>query len=249
MQPVSNQTKPTWIFPREHGAWAMLIMPFLLGIAISGHTLYHAFAGIGFFMGYLAMYAFLGIVRQPRRMRELLLCFLVYSLGAVCFLLIPFLYKPQAFLPVLAMVPLLGISVIFIVKKKERHFGNDLAGITALTMLLPIAASLGQQVQVSTVLLAMGLNIVYFTGSVFYVKSMIRERTNQSFRMIGIAYHVCVLLTALLFQSTTLLALLFIPSTIKMLSVIRIQQLKPIAVGITEIVNAVWFVVGAFWIL
>lgn len=227
----------------------MLIMPFLLGIAISGPTFDHALAGVGFFIGYIAMYAFLTMVRQPKRMKDFVLCFLVYSGIAALFLLTPFLHKPQAFIPILAMIPLLGISVIFIVKKKERHFANDLAGIVALTMLLPIAASLGQHVQLPAILLAMGLNIVYFTGSVFYVKSMIRERTNRTFQIIGICYHLCVFVLAILFHSTTLLALLFLPSTLKMLSVIRINRLKPMTVGITEIVNVVWFVVGAFWIL
>lgn len=249
MHTVKDKAKTTWVFPREHGAWAMLIMPFLLGIAISGVTIYHLSSGIGFFFGYLAMNAFLMMVRQPKRFREVLLSFPVYAGVGTIFLFPPFLHKPQAFLPILAMLPLLAISVMFILKKRERHFANDLAGITTLTMLLPISAGLGQQLHYPTLFLTMVLNIVYFTGSVFYVKSMIRERSNQTFRWMGIFYHICVLAASILLQSSTLLFLLFLPGAIKMFSVIRVNRLTPLTVGITEIVNAVWFVAGAFWIL
>lgn len=248
MHTVTSKSKPVWVFPREHGAWAMLIMPFLLGIAISGVTLWQIIAGAGLFFGYLAMNAFLMMVRQPKKVHEILQSFLVYSGGAAILLLAPFLHKPQAFLPILIMIPLLGISVVFIIKKRERHFANDLTGIIVLTMLLPIAAGLGQHFNQESMFLAMALNIVYFTGSVFYVKSLIREKANPAFRMLGILYHLAVLVAAVFIHSPAMLALLYVPGAIKMLSVLKLNQLTPKNVGIAEIVNAVWFVTIAFMI-
>lgn len=249
MHAVTKNTKRVWIFPREHGAWAMLIMPFLLGMAISGATFWHALAGIGLFFGYLAMNAMLTIVRQPKRMKEALLSLVVYSGVAGLFLLAPFLSNPSAFAPMLAMFPLIGVSLLFIIKKKERHFGNDLVGITALTMLLPIAAFLGNEVTYENILLAMLLNIIYFTGSVFYVKALFREKTNQSFRLIGILFHVIVIAAVLIIHAPSMIALLFVPGCIKMISVLKINKLTPMTVGITEIVNTVWFLAGAFILL
>lgn len=246
---TTKNSKRVWIFPREHGAWAMLIMPFLLGIAISGATFWHLLAGIGMFFGYLAMNAMLTVVRQPKRLRESLFSVSVFSGVAGLFLLAPFFAKPTAFVPMIAMIPLLGISALFIVKKKERHFGNDLVGITALTMLLPIAAYLGQEVSQESILLAMLLNIIYFTGSVFYVKALFREKTNQSFRIIGIMFHLVVIAAVLILHAPSMIALLFIPGCIKMISVLKINKLTPMTVGITEIVNSVWFLAGAFILL
>ncbi|EZP78790.1 hypothetical protein H839_02941 [Parageobacillus genomosp. 1] len=52
---MKNQQKK-WIVPKQHGAWAMLIVPFLLGAYAGGFTWLHVPLFVGWFFLYLATY-------------------------------------------------------------------------------------------------------------------------------------------------------------------------------------------------
>lgn len=83
------------------------------------------------------------------------------------------------------------------------------------------------------------VTLFFFIGSTFYAKSNIREKKNPVFQRISWAYHLLVLgLFALI--GNWLLLLAFIPSVWRAV-VMQRKNLRPMQMGILEIVNSVYF--------
>lgn len=53
------------IIPKQHGAWGMLLIPFVLGILTGKWTWYHIPLFLACFFVYLATYPLLMYVKQP----------------------------------------------------------------------------------------------------------------------------------------------------------------------------------------
>jgi hypothetical protein len=62
---MKNQQKK-WIVPKQHGAWAMLMIPFLLGAYAGGFAWLHAQLFVGWLFLYLATYPLLMAVKSKR---------------------------------------------------------------------------------------------------------------------------------------------------------------------------------------
>ncbi|AHK39360.1 ywiC-like family protein [Bacillus anthracis] len=52
------------VIPKQHGAWAMLVIPFLLSVILGKPTIYHIPLFIAWFFIYLATYPFLMYIKQ-----------------------------------------------------------------------------------------------------------------------------------------------------------------------------------------
>lgn len=246
--PTVHSDQPKLLIPREHGAWAMLAVPFLLGVAISDLHWLHVPAGIGFLFSYMALYAILELKRQPRKRRDALYTFTRLGIVSVLLLVIPFFFKPYAFLPLAGMLPLLAVSLWFLRQKRERHFLNDVSGIVALSLLLPVAAELGGGVPFELLGMTWLLSFLYFLGTVFFVKSVFREKQNRPFHLLGIVYHWAVAVVPLLLPVSPWLCLAFVPGAVKMSAYRKIQKWKPIQIGIGEILHVTWFFLAmAIW--
>lgn len=248
MQHTLNKAKPALIIPREHGMWAMFLAPFLLGVMLSDFNLLHVPAGFGLLAGFLAINALFEWIRRPKDKASVRRTILFFGLVSVICLALPLFYNWQAFWPMLIMVILLLVPIWFIRRKSERHFLNDLIGIIGLTMLLPIATELGNGASDHEVAFAMLMNILYFTGSVFFVKSVFREKANIRFHFIGIIYHLLVALLPFLTQIPALVSLLFLPGVLKMAVALKGMRLMPKTVGIIEIANVLWFLAWSGWL-
>ncbi|HZG17999.1 MAG TPA: YwiC-like family protein [Candidatus Bathyarchaeia archaeon] len=248
MQQAIKKEKPTLIIPREHGVWAMFGAPFLLGAMLSDANLLHLLAGIGLLAGYIVINALFEFLRRRKNSSSVRRTVLLFGgIAAVC-LAYPMSTRLDAFWTMLIMASLLIVSVWSIRHKLERHFLNDLIGIIGLTMLLPIASGLGQGAPIREIAAAMMLNILYFTGSVFFVKAMFRERSNLRFHFIGIMYHLLLLVLPLVVQMSALVSLMFLPGLVKMTVALKGERLLPKTVGIIEILNVIWFLAWNGWI-
>lgn len=80
------------------------------------------------------------------------------------------------------------------------------------------------------------MQAAYFAGTVFYVKSAIRERDNRSFLALGVAFHAACTI-AMLWLSPWL-ALVFALLTVRA-AVVPPRRLSPKALGIGEIVATI----------
>ena len=197
--------KPTGWVPRQHGAWAMLAVPALLGIAArlrwggdGGPATYLISLVAAWFAGYFWFSAAsLWLKSAPRRRRPLLAPLATYGalaagLGAAVLVLV----GPSLLLWGIVFVPLTALALVLVAHRRERSLLSGAATVIAasaflVTCYLPSPTSsaprLGDAIWLAGVCLA------YFLGTVFAVKTMIRERGSQGWFAASVGYHAaCV---------------------------------------------------------
>ena len=97
------------------------------------------------------------------------------------------------------------------------------------------------------ILIIATITFLYFIGSTFYVKTMIREKKNLQFKWVSWFYHIMLVLTCF-GLGVWIVALAFIPSLLRAI-VFYGRSLSPKQIGIYEIINsAIFFTISAIQI-
>ncbi|OIJ10157.1 hypothetical protein BKP35_13665 [Anaerobacillus arseniciselenatis] len=232
-----------WFIPREHGAWAMLIVPYLIGMLATEVTLVHWFFFIGVLAFYFASAPLLTFVRQPKLLKTAVPSLFVYVLIGTIFTF-PVLYLiPEIILISLFILPFFILNIVFAKLKKERLFINDLCAIIALSFLVVISYYIGSGTIEAITFILMTINIMFFTASVFHVKTLIRENGNKKFLMNSNVFHGFTVLIFVLL-GMPMIALIFLISSLKAWMMPKQKRYKPVQIGLIEIANSVIFVVG-----
>ncbi len=231
-----------WFIPREHGAWAMLIVPYLLGMFSSKVTWLHLLFFVGIFAFYFASAPLLTFVRQPKLKNVVIPSFVIYiSIGLIFTL--PILYKmPKIAIIGLFIFPFFVLNIYFAKQKKERLFINDLMAITGLSFLVMIAYYIGVGLIDEKVIILMGINIIFFTASVFHVKTLIREKGNSNFLFASNIFHGLSILLFLML-GYPFVAIVFLVSSLKAWFMPKTKRHKPMQIGLIEIANSLVFVI------
>lgn len=176
-----------WI-PDQHGAWAMLTVPLVAGVWLSGPRAVHLSLAATWLLGYLAFYA-AGRWLRSRRVRErtptLVYAAACLPAGAVTLLLAPQLVR---WVPI--FLPLLLASLWLTARGRERSLANDALTVVAAGLMTPVAFDAGRGSWWAGVWLATALLTGYFLGTVLYVKTMIRERGRTSYVRASVGTHV-----------------------------------------------------------
>ncbi|GAB3159208.1 YwiC-like family protein [Micromonospora sonneratiae] len=216
----------------------MLVLPWLAGVLVAGFRWTHLPLFGAWLTGYLLSYYALQAVktRRPRRFRDQLLAYgpPTVLLGGLVLAVHPDLlwYAP-------AYAVLLVANAVYAWRRKERALVNDLASVLQSCLMVLVAATVADVPveQVSGVFLAV---LAYFTGTVLYVKTMIRERGSAGYRVVSVVYHLVVF--ALAAWADWLLGALF-AILLARAWVLPGRKLTPKQVGILEIVNSVLLLV------
>lgn len=229
------------VIPREHGGWAMLIVPYLIGMMTGQPGWIHIPLFFAWFFLYLSSYPFLQALKKTKKRQEWLKWGMIYiSIAIIC--LTPTLI---AFPKLLYMTPLLlallAVNMWHAKKKSERALVNDLSAI--LIFCLGGAASywVGGGAWDYAMFVLVVLNFVYFSGTVFFVKSVFRERTNKRWVTISKIYHVVQLVIPWMLWSP-LMIVPYLFSTFRAF-VYGGKLIRPMKVGIIEIISSVIFLV------
>ncbi|KAF0816888.1 MULTISPECIES: YwiC-like family protein [unclassified Cytobacillus] len=221
--------------PKQHGAWAMLILPFWLGAAASDIIWSHIPFFLGWILLYLATYPGLLLFKR-KRMALYAKWTAIYLLPAILLLLIPLLDRPSIIIFGLLMIPFFIINALYSSKNRDRALGNDFSAICAFSI-AGLASSYLPHGEISmmawTVFTA---SILFFAGSTFYVKSMIREKKNRSFKWISWIFHAAVPILWLL-AGGWIISAAFIPSLFRSIAFYG-RSFSPKKIGIYEIANA-----------
>ncbi|OQR57266.1 YwiC-like family protein [Bacillus sp. CDB3] len=227
------------VIPKQHGAWAMLVIPFLLSIILGKPTIYHIPLFLAWFFIYLATYPFLMYIRK-RRKKELLHNAMVYSIIALVFGMISLLYEWRILLFAVLMIPLFIVNMYYTRQKNERALLNDICAIIVFCIggLISYYFSM-KQIDKTAVFIAL-ISFLYFLGSTFYVKTMIREKNNPKYRLISWGYHI--VLTVIVFAINPWCSLIFVPSVIRAI-ILYGKKISILKVGVLEIVNSVYFLI------
>lgn len=117
------------VIPREHGGWAMVSVPYIIGMAAAKPVLLHLPLFLAWLCLYMASYPFLQSLKKTSQRKTWISWGIVYALIAVVFLIPVLVFKPSMlwFAPVLLI--LIMVNVWHVLKKAERALLNDICAI------------------------------------------------------------------------------------------------------------------------
>ena len=177
--------------PPQHGAWAMLIVPYLAGLLVAGWTWVAAPLGIAWLAGYLLSYYVFQAIKtgQPRRWRAQLL---VYSAPTVPLVGVVVWARPPVLWYAPAFAALWAVNAWYARRRQERALLNDLSSVVQSCLLVFVVATVADA-PLADAAGAFAMCLAYFAGTTLYVKTMIRERDNATYRWWSIGYHALAL--------------------------------------------------------
>jgi hypothetical protein len=224
--------------PKQHGAWAMLIIPFWLGVVATELVWQHVPFFLGWILLYLATYPMLLLFKR-KKLGYYIKWTCIYMVPALLLLTIPIWLQPKIIYFGILMIPFFIINAYYSSKNRDRALGNDISAVIVFS-LAGIGSGYFISEQITTSLMLVFISsVMFFLGSTFYVKSMIREKKNQQFKWVSWIYHLIVPIVWLLLGGL-LLCLAFIPSLFRAIYFYG-KPLSAKQVGIYEIVNATIF--------
>lgn len=240
-----------WV-PRQHGAWAMLALPFLLGIAASHASPWQIVLGVAALAAYLGSAAFQAWsrARRPTSYRPPILVYgaIVVVLGGVLVIAWPALLLA-------AVVVLPAGALVFRGARPgtPRDLVNSFAQVAQALVLVPAAAYVSGDFELARVAAYLAVAAAYLVGTVLVVRSVLRERGNDRFAALSIGFHAAVTIGAVVALPWPY-GLLAAGLTVRAIALPVIQRrragtsrpLRPIHVGIVEIVASLAVVVVAF---
>lgn len=229
-----------WV-PNQHGAWAMLAGPLLVGILASEPRWVHLPLTLLWLLGYFAYFA-AGLWLKSRRKARFRLPVLVYSAATVPFGIAVLLLRPDLLWWAPVFAPLLAIGLVLAAERRDRALLSGLATTLAASLMTPVAYDAGGGEDWTRAWLLTVVMAVYYVGTILYVKTMIRERGNHAYVVASIAFHG-VAAVAFAFVSWWVAAV-FAVLTLRAALGPR-TSMRPVHVGIGEIVlNTVVVVVA-----
>jgi len=238
-QPTRRRTARQFI-PPQHGAWAMLLVPWLTGVLAAGFRWPHLPLLGAWLAGYLLSYYLLQSIKTRRisRFRPQLL---LYGTVTTALGLLVIIVRPAVLIYAPAYAALLAVNGYYAWRRRERALINDLAAVAQSCLMVFVAATV-TGIAISQVAPAAAAVLLYFTGTVLYVKTMIRERGNTTYRRASVIYHLLAVAAAVFL--TIPIAATFVLLLIRA-AVLPRFRLTPNQVGITEIVASTLVLITA----
>ncbi|NGZ74635.1 YwiC-like family protein [Saccharibacillus alkalitolerans] len=223
--------------PNQHGAWAMLILPFLLGLSVSGAAPAH----VPLFLCWLFMYLFSFPVLQWIKTRKTDRYFkpsVIYGIVLIPLAVIVAASQPKLIGYGALLLAAFLVPVHYAKNKNERALLNDVVAILLFcSFIYPVVyVGAGSEADWARTTLLFVLLGLYFVGTALYVKTVIREKKNPRYYRASVAYH------ALLIPFAAALSLpLSIPFAVLLLRAIALPKRKMAIkqTGIAEILFAV----------
>jgi hypothetical protein len=174
--------------PPQHGAWAMLAVPYLAGVLTAGFAWPDVPLLGAWLAGYLLSYYVFQAVKARRagRYRAQLV---LYTAVAAPLTVLVVAARPQVLWYAPAYAVLLAVNTWYAWRRRERALTNDVAAVLQSCLMVLVVATVAGTAP-ARVLAVFGLCVAYFAGTVFYVKTMIRERGNPAYRRWSIGYHL-----------------------------------------------------------
>lgn len=213
----------------------MLIVPFLFGTFAAVPNAAHLLLFACWLLVYLLGFAFLQLVRTGKK--QLYLRPVIAYAAALVPLAVFLLWLRPDLAPFgLLFLPLFAVNWHYAARNRERAFLNDLAAVIQFSFIVFVAYQTGRGTEWGLAAELFALSVLYFTGTIFYVKTMIREKHNPRYYRLSAGYHA-LLLAAAVFLFPRLLA---VPLTLLLLRAIVSPRIQLTAKqsGILEIVYA-----------
>lgn len=226
--------------PNQHGAWAMLVIPFLFGTLAAEANLIHILLFVCWLIIYLFTFPLLQFIKTRKsklylRPIQIYGVLLVVAGGALV------LIKPVLLLIALAYIPLFLVNIYYAKRNRERSLVNDLAAVVQFCSMVYVSYWVGGGTDWPLATKLFVLSFIYFLGTVFYVKTMIREKKIKTYYIMSVAYHSI----SLVFIGVVLSPILIFPLFILLIRAIVYPKMKIsiMQVGVSEIVFSIIFTI------
>ncbi|WP_333871287.1 YwiC-like family protein [Desulforamulus putei] len=234
----------TVILPKEHGVWAMLVVPFVLGAASQGLNWLQVPLLLGWLLLYLTSYPLMMICRNYRNAAKYRKWLIIYGLMAAAFLIVPITRYPALLWLGAALFIILLVNLYYARMNRERELLNNFTAVAGLSLGAVAGGYVGAGSWSNDLLWVWLFCVVFFMGSVFFVKSMIRERTNPHFRRLSWGYHGAVVFFTFIITGSWMLTLAYLPSLVRAIYCTG-REMTPLQIGKLEIANSLFFVILA----
>ena len=237
--------------PHQHGAWAMLAVPFLLGVAASRVGPWQAVLAVAAVLGYLASatgQAWLRARRRDHYTVPLAVYGVVFSVLGLA-LVVAF---PALLLALFVLAPTTAMIVAGAKPGTRRDLANSLAQALQALVLVPAAAWVSGAFDVPRVAVATAVGAAYLLGTVLVVRSVLRERNSSSFTALSVGFHAALIAPALFLGAPWVVLAALLTARAWALPTIARRRLgtprplRPVHVGGVEAVASVAVVVVAF---
>lgn len=253
------------LFPEQHGAWAFLVLPLVLGALVSPWTPLLLLLALAWVAAYPMSWAASGLVRARRAQRFRRPFVLWLALAAPPALLLLVARPWLVWVGALYLVAL-AVNLRYASRNRERALGNDLVLVAECALMVPVvrALAVGEQTwlppfeELATTRLAVvtALCVLVLLGSTLHVKSLIRERRDPRFARASRAFAVASVPAALALGAVwglpagLWLVPAFVPLAIRSFVVGR-RPMRPARIGLIELAGFLLVVAGlvvARWI-
>ena len=243
--------------PNQHGAWFMLFIPPLMGMILQPSWAALPLL-ITWWAGYFTYFAITIWVKSRLRKKHLTPVLTYGALTAVAGIAALIMqWQLISWLPLFA--PIIAVAVYETIKRRERSLVSGWSTVLVAALMLPTVASIstgGTPAAVSADLWwATAWFALHFGGSIYYVKTLIRDFGNRTRFIQSVIFHAIVCVAAMglaLAQPHTwpvavVSALLLARSyTIPRIAQRRGKRIPPKYVGMVDGVVTVFVVVAAF---
>jgi hypothetical protein len=170
----------------------MLASPLLVGVLASGVGWVQLPLAAFWFAGYFAFFATSLWLKARRRAKWFppvrAYAVLTAALGAVVLVMQPGLAR---WAPLFALP--LGIGLFAAAHRQDRALLSGLATTAGSALMTVVAYDAGPGSDLTRAWLLALVQFLYFAGTVFYVKTVIRERDNPEFRVLSGGFHALAL--------------------------------------------------------
>lgn len=187
------------LVPPQHGAWAFLGLPLIVGIAFAPWTPVLLVLAVAWIAAYPWSYFVLAMVRQ-RRLRAPHPERYARGLQVWSLIAVPALVALVVLRPWLIWVGVLyaigfAVNAAFAVRRDDRALVNDAVFIVECALVVPVAWAIGTSERTLAPLMPSAVPVqvwimtaavaLLLTGSTLHVKSLIRERSNPRFAAVS----------------------------------------------------------------
>jgi hypothetical protein len=168
----------------------MLALPFAVGVACTRPVWLHVPLLVAWLGGYLlSYYALLALkTRRPARVAGQLT---VYGAVTAPAALLVVALRPGVLWFAPAFAVLLGVNAVAARRHADRSLVGGLASVVQSCLMVGVAAAVADVPPQDVVEPALAV-LAYFTGSLLYVKTMIRNRGERAYRWGSVGYHAAV---------------------------------------------------------
>ncbi|TLS37829.1 YwiC-like family protein [Pseudalkalibacillus caeni] len=229
------------LLPKQHGAWVMLGLPYLIGMIAGGPKWIHIPLFLGWLFLYLASYPIMMYLKKKRSREQYLKWIGIYMSLAILFVSLPLFLYVKLLLLSLFLLPLLIVNMFYARQNNERAFLNDISAIAGLCLGGPASYFVGTQQWDEKAVLIWISSVLFFMGSVFFVKTMIREKKNPKFKLYSWGYH-SALPVGIAGAGFLPLSLAYLPSMARAI-IFYGKPLKPKHIAVVEFTNSAYFLI------